>query len=74
MDKLYKFGLSKIFLAIALTACKKYGVAHKYSHLDSTSISFIFYGQRVEMATNKPSEQLLAVLSLHLLQVCLIYI
>ena len=36
--------------------------------------NFIFYGQRVEMATNKPSEQLLAVLSLHLLQVCLIYI
>ena len=36
--------------------------------------SFIFYGKSGEMATNKPSEQLLAVLSLHLLQVCLIYI
>ena len=39
LDKLYKFGLNKIFLAIALTALKKYGVDNKYSHLDSTSIS-----------------------------------
>ncbi len=36
--------------------------------------SFIFYGKGGEIATNQPSEQLLAVLSLHLLQVCLIYI
>ena len=36
--------------------------------------SFIFYGKSGEIATNQPSEQLLAVLSLHLLQVCLIYI
>ncbi|NES64070.1 MAG: Tn3 family transposase [Okeania sp. SIO2D1] len=36
--------------------------------------NFIFYGYSGEMATNQPSEQLLAVLSLHLLQVCLIYI
>jgi len=39
MDKLYKFGLNKIFLAIALAAFKKYGIDNKYSHLDSTSIS-----------------------------------
>ena len=39
MDKLYQFGLTKIFLLIALTAFKKYGVEQKYSHLDSTSIS-----------------------------------
>ena len=39
MDKLYQFGLTKIFLLIALSAVKKYGVEHKYSHLDSTSIS-----------------------------------
>ncbi len=39
MDKLYQFGLTKIFLVIALTALKKYGINHKYSHLDSTSIS-----------------------------------
>ncbi|NJP22150.1 MAG: Tn3 family transposase [Hydrococcus sp. CRU_1_1] len=36
--------------------------------------SFIFYGKSGEMSTNLPSEQLLAVLSLHLLQVCLVYI
>ena len=39
MDKLYQFGLTKIFLLIALTALNKYGIDHKYSHLDSTSIS-----------------------------------
>ncbi len=39
MDKLYQFGLTNIFLKIALTALKKYGIDHKYSHLDSTSIS-----------------------------------
>ena len=39
MDKLYQFGLTKIFLLIALKALKKYGIEHKYSHLDSTSIS-----------------------------------
>ena len=39
MDKLYQFGLTKIFLLIALTALKKYGIDNKYSHLDSTSIS-----------------------------------
>ena len=39
MDKLYQFGLTKIFLLIALRALKKYEIEHKYSHLDSTSIS-----------------------------------
>ena len=39
MDKLYEFGLNKIFLAITLAAWKKYGVDNRYSHLDSTSIS-----------------------------------
>jgi len=35
---------------------------------------FIFYGKSGEISTNQPTEQLLAVLSLHLLQVCLIYV
>lgn len=39
MDKLYQFGLSNIFLKIALTTFKRYKIEHKYSHLDSTSIS-----------------------------------
>jgi hypothetical protein len=38
MDKLYKYGLTKLFLIIALEVAKKYGVATKYSHLDSTSL------------------------------------
>ena len=39
LDKLYEFGLNKIFLAITLAAFKKFGIDNKYSHLDSTSIS-----------------------------------
>ncbi len=39
LDKLYKFGLNKIFLAISLKACQIYGIDHSYSHLDSSSIS-----------------------------------
>ncbi|MGH7592453.1 MAG: Tn3 family transposase, partial [Gemmatimonadales bacterium] len=35
---------------------------------------FIFYGERGEMATNRVEEQELAVLALHLLQICLVYI
>ena len=38
MDKLYKHGLSKLFLIIALEVVKKYGIGTKYSHLDSTSL------------------------------------
>ena len=43
MDKLYKYGLSKLFLAIGLEVIKKYKVSTKYSHLDSTS--FHLHGQ-----------------------------
>jgi TnpA family transposase len=35
---------------------------------------FIFYGKSGELETNNPVEQELAVLSLHLLQICLVYI
>ncbi len=38
MDKLYKYRLTKLFLIIALEVVKKYGVATKYYHLDSTSL------------------------------------
>jgi transposase len=38
MDKLYKYGLTKLFLIIALEVVKKYGIGTKYSHLDSTSL------------------------------------
>ncbi len=36
--------------------------------------SFIFYGKGGEIATNRLEDQELAVLSLHLLQICLVYI
>lgn len=36
--------------------------------------SFIFYGKGGEIATNRLEEQELAVLSLHLLQTCLVYV
>ncbi|ATE60022.1 Tn3 family transposase [Thauera sinica] len=35
---------------------------------------FIFYGEKGEMATNRVEDQELAVLSLHLLQACLVYV
>lgn len=35
---------------------------------------FIFYGERGEFATNRLEDQELAVMSLHLLQVCLVYV
>ena len=37
MDKLYLSGLSQLFMAVALGAAKKFGVAIKSTHLDSTS-------------------------------------
>lgn len=36
MDKLYRYGLTKVFLIIALEVVKKYKISTKYSHLDST--------------------------------------
>ena len=38
MDKLYKYGLTELFLIIALEVVKKYGIETQYSHLDSTSL------------------------------------
>ena len=43
MDKLYKYGLNKLFLTIGLEVIKKYQISTKYSHLDSTS--FHLHGQ-----------------------------
>src|SRR6266480_2866686 len=36
--------------------------------------SFIFYGKSGDFATNRLDEQELAALSLHLLQICLVYV
>ena len=39
MDKCYSYGISELFLLIALAAIKKYQVNLGYSHLDSSSFS-----------------------------------
>ena len=39
MDKLYDYGLSELFLLIALAAAKKYQINLEFSHLDSSSFS-----------------------------------
>jgi transposase len=39
MDKMYEYGLEKIWLEISLKAVEKFEVKTQYSHLDSTSIS-----------------------------------
>ncbi len=39
MDKIYAYGLSEIFLLIALAAAKKYQISLEFSHLDSSSFS-----------------------------------
>jgi transposase len=39
MDKCYSYGISELFLLIALAAVKKYQVNLGYSHLDSSSFS-----------------------------------
>jgi hypothetical protein len=38
MDNLHKYGLTKLFLIIALEVVEKYGVGTKYSHLASRSL------------------------------------
>ena len=39
MDKCYSYGISELFLLIALAAIKKYQINLEYSHLDSSSFS-----------------------------------
>ncbi len=39
MDKLYDYGLSELFLLIALAAAKRYQINLEFSHLDSSSFS-----------------------------------
>ena len=59
MDKLYKYGLSNIFLIIGLEVIKKYKVSTKYSHLDSTS--FHLHGQYNNRDRDETEEQRLEV-------------
>ncbi len=56
MDKLYKYVLTKLFLIIALELVEKYGVATKYSHLDSPSLQL--YGEYNNYLNNLGQELL----------------
>jgi len=39
LDNLYEFGCSALFSDLALNACKKEGIEHRFGHLDTTSFS-----------------------------------
>jgi hypothetical protein len=54
-----KYGLTKLFLIIALEVVKKYGIDTKYSHLDSSSLHLhgkydnYFNNQEKELGINR---------------------
>lgn len=55
MDKLYKYGLNKIFMEIVLSVVKKFQIDLKYAHLDATS--FHLHGEYKKPQTkNKETE------------------
>ncbi len=56
MDKLYDFGLSELFLLIALATAKKYQINLDYSHLDSSSFSV--HGQYNQALASPKKSQL----------------
>ncbi len=53
MDKIYAYGLSEIFLLIALAAAKKYQISLEFSHLDSSSFSVHGQYKRDKYLENK---------------------
>lgn len=55
MDRLYKYGLTKIFIIIALEVVKKFGIETKYSHLDSSSLHL--HGEYKNCVNNENKEQ-----------------
>ena len=55
MDKLYDYGLSELFLLIALSAAKKYNVNLDFSHLDSSSFSV--HGQYNQVLSSQSESQ-----------------
>jgi len=55
MDKLYKHGLTKLFLIIALEVVRKFGIKTKYSHLDSSSLHL--HGEYKNCVNNEDKEQ-----------------
>ncbi len=56
MDKIYAYGLSEIFLLIALAAAKKYQISLEFSHLDSSSFSVHGQYKRDKYLENKSTD------------------
>ena len=54
MDKLYKYGLSNLFLKRVLSVINKVKIYTKYSHLDSTS--FHLHGEDENDVVNEKEE------------------
>lgn len=61
MEKLFKFGLSPLFLLITLAAIKKYQINTEYSHLDSSSFSlhgeYLFKENREDLSELEGNNQ-----------------
>jgi transposase len=57
MDKLYDYGLSELFLLIALAAAKKYQINLEFSHLDSSSFSVHGEYNQGSCSEDKPTKQ-----------------
>ncbi len=55
MDKLYDYGLSELFLLIALSGAKKYNINLDFSHLDSSSFSV--HGQYNQVLSSELESQ-----------------
>jgi TnpA family transposase len=51
-----------------------YPYVYKHARNSMLSNNIIFFGKGVEIATNRMEDQEIAVLSLHLLQNCLVYV
>ncbi len=56
MDKIYAYGLSEIFLLIALAVAKKYQISLEFSHLDSSSFSVHGQYKRDKYLENKSTD------------------
>ncbi len=57
MDKLYQYGLSELFLLIALAAAKKYQINLEFSHLDSSSFSVHGQYNRARYSEDKSTKK-----------------
>ncbi|MEG4172796.1 IS1634 family transposase [Microcoleus sp. S13_D1] len=64
MDKLYKYGLNKIFMEIVLAAIKKFQIDLKYAHLDSTS--FHLHGEYKNPQNQKKETEIIKSLPVNI--------